>query len=166
MTTEEEDPGTAHTLEGMPTVEKTQPPPIPEDAEKKALDQLGSWVKSQGKKTTGAKGWLWGLLVGAIALATVAFFYYRAWQRGKELAKLKHARDVQQQEQQRENIDMQLAADEAQKKRLLGQAELREKAISAINDEIQAVQARKERDAKDIDAIRSWRDFDRHISGK
>lgn len=139
----------------------TKPNQPPEPNTKTTVGQVGDWVKNQDGKTN----WVWGLIVSAVGLAVVAFMYWRSWKKGHELAQLKHARDVQEQEKRQTFVRIGVESNKATVDKLMGVVAERKAEIQAIDQAIEQVEKRREADVKEIAAIRNWRDFDRHMSG-
>jgi len=125
--------------------------------------QLVDLVKSQRKRQTKAgKGtsWIWALFAAAVGFAVVAFLYYRAWAKGKELAKLKHARDVTEQDVLQKQAMDAVVANEEETQRLLAEAAKQERDIKVLDAVIAEETAKKDEYVKSIEKIRNWRDFD------
>lgn len=128
------------------------------------LDKLVDWTKGQGEKQSKRSnpwGWVTGLLVSAVALFTAGFLAWRARKQGKELAKLKHEKDVAEQKK---------ITSEASSKTIKNQvkaATLRADAVEAIekikelDKQIEEIEARRTKHEKQIDAVKNWDDVAR-----
>ncbi len=141
--------------------EKPKPKP-----EKVMLNQLESWVKSQGEKQQKrGKSWSWvsGLLVAAIAMLAIGFAYFRAWKQGRELAKLKHEKDVAKQELEVKKVtDLVTEREKTQAKKWVVIREAEDK-IVAIDAALKVLDEKKAETHATIDAMRNWDDVDRYL---
>ena len=161
----------------MPDKEDTQPgtPRAKKASEeavsvKKVTDELkglAGWV--QGKKAeavpTAAKagspwGWVVGLVVSAVVFLVLAFVGFALWRKGRELAKLKHEKDVAEEKKKQAEVDQ--AADKLMvRKAALG------KEIEELTDEIETAQkaislieSDREKLHEKINKITNWDDLD------
>jgi septal ring factor EnvC (AmiA/AmiB activator) len=135
---------------------------------KKLGNKLTEWVKGQGgKQQKRGKPWSWiaGLVVAAIAMLTIGIMYWRAWRQGKELAKLKHERDVAEQNKARAEVEDRVARNEEEAKKLLEEAAAADKRAAAIDAKLKEAADAKTKTDEDIDALKNWRDVDRYLSG-
>ena len=134
---------------------------------KGTLDKLTSWVKGQGEKQQNRKApWAWvtTLIVGAVALLAVGFMYYRSWKQGRELAKLKHERDVREEEAVQAKVaegmavtDRQIAEHKVEVRRTESRLERLDQELEKITNEATATRFV-------IDALKNWDDVDRYLS--
>lgn len=65
---------------------------------KEVLKSISNWFKTTGESKAASKSsvykWLLTIFVGAISLLGLAYAWYVQWKQGKELAKLRHEKDV------------------------------------------------------------------------
>ena len=97
-------------------------------------------------------------------MLAIGFFYFRAWQKGKELAKLKHERDVAKQELERKKVDDVIT--EREKTQALKWVRVREAEdkLKAIDVALKVVEDRKAKTDAEIDDLRDWNDVDRFLN--
>ena len=135
---------------------------------KKLVDKLTVWVKGQGGKQQERRApWSWvaGLAVAAVAMLAVGFMYWRAWRQGKELAKLKHERDVTKQTAARAELADRVTIREEEANKLLEEVVEADRRIVEIDRNLRETADAKTRTDEDIDALKNWRDVDRYLSG-
>lgn len=135
---------------------------------KTVLDQLATWVKDQGtaqKERSGAGGWLAGLGVAVVALIGIALLYWRDWNKGKELAKLQHEKDVALQEAKRAEALSRIKENENKIEELHARSDFYKARIVDIDKQIKTVDAVKAGAINDIDHLKNWRDVDRYLGG-
>ena len=137
--------------------------------EKAMMTQLESWVKSQGEKQPKrSKSWSWisGLLIAAIAMLAMGFAYFRAWKQGRELAKLKHEKDVAKQELERKKVsDLVTEREKAQAAKWVTIREAEDK-VTAIDVALKVLDEKKVRTHETIKALRDWDDVDRYLNSQ
>lgn len=133
---------------------------------KPALDKLSDLVKNQGEKQQDRSGLvklLAGIGIGLLAIGTIAFLYYRLWKQSRELAKLRHERDLAAErinqaklKKEVEGINksikvIDLATDKAQKE------------LKKLDDELLKTEIKTNETKKTIDDISNWRDLDNYL---
>lgn len=127
----------------------------------KILAQLKSLVDGNKKPAAeggGGKSWVSTLIIIAVTLAAMAVWAWISWRQGRELAKLRHAKEVERIRGDNKVIDDAVAKDRAEIDDLNKKYLDTEKALDAINARIKAAEAQHEADKRAISAIRSWRD--------
>jgi hypothetical protein len=136
--------------------------------EKLMLDKLADWVKGQGEpqqERARPVSWVTGLVIAAIAMMAIAFFYWRSWRQGKKLAKLLHEKDVLEQKAIQAEIDSKIKKtniEAARRRRAASEAWVKAK---ELDEQIRAATERKTRTTEEIDALKNWRDVDRYLDG-
>lgn len=125
----------------------------------KLLNQLKEIVASK-KETTkgGGKSWLGTLIIIAVVLVGIAVWSWISWNRGKELAKLRHEKNKAKIRKEQLELYTELAVHDekvAEAQREIDRAEM---TLSSIEASIKAEEKRYEADMRAIDSIRSWRD--------
>jgi len=136
------------------------------DAPKGTLDSVNKWVKDQGKKQESRStpmAWVTSLIVGAVALLAVGFMYWRSWKQGRELAKLKHEKDVAVQGEIRAKA--QSALDENNKAAAVHSLSVQKskQLVEKLEGDLKAIEARKVKTDAEINALKSWDDVDRYL---
>lgn len=135
---------------------------------KKTLDKLTGWVKGQGEKQQKRKApWAWvtTLVVGAVALFAVGFMYWRSWKQGRELAKLKHKRDVAEQEKKRTSVSEAIAVTDKKIRTHSLEAERAKKRVDELDKDLGKITNESNETREKIDALKNWRDVDRYLGG-
>lgn len=136
--------------------------------EKQMLDRLADWVKNQGSKQQDRPqpwSWVTGLLVAAIAMLAIGFFYWRSWRQGKKIAKLLHEKDVQEQEAAKAKVDRSVREtniEAARRRKRASEAYLR---AQELDRKVKEASDHRTKTAEEIDALKNWRDVDRYLSG-
>ncbi len=129
--------------------------------------KLLNWVKGQGSKQKERSGpWklISGLFVSAIAMAGLAFMYYRSWRQGKEIAKLKHERDVANQKKRSAALEFKVTTNK------LKEAALRKKRLEAsqrekkLNKVLKGLEKNETKNRNEIANLQNWRDIDSFLS--
>ncbi len=127
------------------------------------------WVEKQGVAQTQRNVlWRWIAWIGiaAVALGGVIVLYYKMWSKSRELAKLKHERDIAAENQIKAGVDAKVADE------LKGFREARADAAQATEDirkleeKINGAEIERLKLEGDIDALRSWDDVDRYLARK
>jgi YesN/AraC family two-component response regulator len=130
------------------------------------LDKITGWVKHQGEKQQKRKvpwNWVTGLIVGAVALLAVGFMYWRSWKQGRELAKLKHERDVTEQEKAQAKVSEAMAVNQRRALKHKMEAERLKIYIETINEDLGKITNETTETNKKIDSLKNWRDVDRYL---
>ena len=145
-----------------PTVKQPKPPqevPKLEDFE----GVLG-WVQKEKEKSKAEGkpwGWVMGLIAAVVVFIALAFAAYTAWKKGREIAKLKHKIDVDEEKK------LQVEADAKISKLVLEKANLESEAtqlwakIIKTKAEITKVELERKKLNEKIDKITSWEDVDK-----
>lgn len=135
---------------------------------KSVVERVVDWANSQGgEQKSRSRPWRWvvGLGIGAVVLFFIAFLTWRAFRQGRELAKLKHERDVGEQNKIRAEKEMLLEANERDISKYNAKVwELRGE-IKRIDDGIEAVEEENRRAKESIDALQTWDDVDKWLAG-
>jgi predicted nucleic acid-binding Zn-ribbon protein len=119
--------------------------------------------KEESQKNGTSWSWVTAAIAALLAFIGLAFAAYDAWKKGREIAKLKHEKDVAEEAKQKAEIEVKLTAEaELQKARQLLISNI-EKTIVGL--EVQIAEAEKERQAihAKIDQVTSWDDLDKLI---
>lgn len=153
-------------------------PHVPEEEPKtvkeveKTLDGILGWVQekkaeAEDPKTTTTKstpwGWVVGLVVAVLIFCALAFLAWRAWSKGREIAKLKHELDVKKEEERKAKINAELEKNKKQRKQLESKAVSITATVGKIKDEIKEAEDERRLAHKTIDEITSWEDVDKIV---
>ena len=132
------------------------------------LDKIVNWVKSQGEQQTDReKPWKWitGFVVAAVAMFGIGLAYWRARKQGKELAKLKHEKDVTEREIELGKLANQVARSQARTAILRERGKRAEERITEIDENLKEKMNATTRITQNIHALKNWDDVDRYLSG-
>ena len=144
-----------------------------EDIEK-ALDGILGWVQekkalAEDPKTVTTKsspwGWVGGVGVAVLVFFALAFLAWRAWSKGREIAKLKHEMDVKKEEETKAKINSLLEANKQQRKQLESKAASLASAVERIKGELKVAEDERKLAHETINKITSWEDVDSILGG-
>ena len=134
----------------------------------KALSGVTGWLYKQRteKQPARSRSWRWlpGMLIAGVAFIAAAVLAYKAWRRDKEIARLKHARDVNKQEELIKVEAMKVTAYQKRAFELQREAQAARFRINAIDSQLEEVQREYNEQSAKIQAIKNWRDVDRLLS--
>lgn len=152
--------------------DKPQPNEVPkiEEEVKDTLKGVLGWVQKQKvraadptQKVSTAKPWGWvvGLVVAVLVFGALAFLAWKAWSKGREIAKLKHELDVNKEEARQKVVNAAIARDKERREKL--ESEARELEIKAVRlkGEIAAAETERVNTHKAIEAVTTWEDVDK-----
>lgn len=129
----------------------------------KIKNMLLGWVKGQSETQQDRKGpWAWiaGLVVTLVSMAGLAFMAYREWKQGKEIAKLKHERDVAEEVKHRGEMAKQVTKNEVRAAVLRKKGRDAEEKIKELDEQLKGLEENATKNNQEIDALRNWRDVD------
>ncbi len=138
------------------------------DAEK-LVSYLVDWVKAQSSAQEGRKApWSWvvSLITGLVALSIVGFVYYRSWRQGKELAKLQHDKDVNEQLRLRGENARALATNKVQRAVLKKKGQEAAAKVKELDLQIKDLENAKNETIKDIEELNSWSGVDKLLASR
>lgn len=133
---------------------------------KDTLDGVLGWVqkeKAQAKDTgKGGSPWGWvvGLILAAIIFFALAFVAWQAWKKGKEIAKLKHKIDVDEETKRQAEVDAKLTSLEEKRKRLEEDARTLTVEIEEAKTKVAKLETERREAHATIDAVTTWEDVD------
>lgn len=138
-----------------------------EEEAKKVLDKLIDWVRAQGQSQQQASGswkWITGLLVTAVALFSIGIMYWRAHKQGKEIAELKHERDLAAQRARIAKFEEKAAKATVWRDTIRRRALKAVAQVKSLDAEIKELENVNSETKKTIDDLKNWRDVDRYES--
>jgi hypothetical protein len=121
------------------------------------------WVQKKKEKSK-AEGKSWGW-VGGLAMAVIVFFAlayaaYTAWKKGKEIARLKHKIDVNEEKKKAAEVDSKVEKNRVKSAELEVEAARLENLIGEGKRQIKKLEAERKAAHNQIDAVTSWEDVD------
>lgn len=146
--------------------EEKKPKEVTADDLKDTLKGVLGWVqKEKAQAKTAGKGgspwgWVVGLILAAIIFFALAFLAWRAWKKGREIAKLKHQIDVDKEKKRQAEVDAKLTSLEEKRKRLEEDARSLEVDIKEAKDEVAKLETERREAHATIDAVTTWEDVD------
>lgn len=129
------------------------------------IQKIVKWTEGHGsQQATRSTPWRWvvGLLVGAAAALFVGFLYYRAWKKGRELAKLKHEKDVLETKQKMAIINEKMSTNQHEMDLALIDFKHAKLATVKLEEKMRAVEADHKKSMEAVDALKTWDDVDRY----
>lgn len=126
-------------------------------------DKAVTWFKSKG--SGGNSSWVIKALMTIAMLSFLAYSSYTAYKRNKELARLKHARDVAYQEATRAEKSWEIGVVDAkieEKLRILEEAKVKS---AMFFKHVADLEAEHTYERFKIESIKNWDDMDAYLSG-
>lgn len=124
------------------------------------MNELLDKLKATSQNSGNVVGWLIGLLVLVLGTVAVAFLSYQLSKNGKELAKLKHEKDVAEEAKHQAEVASELLFLEERRKLAAEHAAEIEEEIAVMQEREVAFQVERDRLHQVIDRIQSWDDVD------
>jgi len=114
---------------------------------------------------TPASPWNWvvGLIVAAVVLIGLSILSWYLWSKGKELAKLRHEKDVAEMEKHTAEVQAELTVLEDKREDLQTKALECESKITELSIMIEKTEAERQAAHAKIDTLTSWDDVDRMV---
>jgi hypothetical protein len=131
---------------------------------KQKLDGLLGVVqtKKEESQSSGTQwGWVTAAIAALLAFVGLAFAAYDAWKKGREIAKLKHEIDVQEEMKIQAEIRSKLTTEEQIQKSQKLVAEQMAKQIEQTKAQIFLVEQERQEIHSKIDKVTSWADIDK-----
>ncbi len=130
------------------------------------VDTALSVVQDNKSKTqTGDGGWIGALVAGIIVIIVTAIFGYMAWRKGQAMAILLHEKAVKEEQAHQAAIDAVVAVNEEAVDVAMDAAEVAHAEIIRLEAARVVLEEEHAEVIKRIDAITSWSDVDRYLSG-
>lgn len=130
------------------------------DKFKNILTSIKDWfvAKGESKNTSNSSTykWLISLFVGALSLIGLAYAAWVQYKQGKELAKLKHEKDLAEQVLIREKLDARVNVEEDKSKDLEQKVKLSEIKLIEIDHNLTKAKDDHEQISNEIKAIDNW----------
>ena len=125
-------------------------------------DKAVAWFKNRGsdKKT----GWFTKVVMGLVVFAFVAYLAYKGNSKGKELAKLKHERDLAKEEEKQAKLDWELGELDSDIEEKLRKLQDAQEKLATLEGAIVSLGEAAEFERIKIEAIENWDDMDRYIN--
>jgi cell division protein FtsL len=144
-----------------PTVKKpVQPQEVPKLEDFKGV--LG-WVEKKKEKAKAEGkpwGWVAGLIAAVLVFFALAYAAYTAWKKGREIAKLKHKIDVDEEKKKAAEADAKIEANLMEKTKLEAEAIKLESSIATDKADILNLEAERKKLNAKIDKVTSWEELD------
>jgi len=125
------------------------------------LDKILDTVQDFKKKDQAGKGGtIAAIVAGILALVAVAIFAWKAWQAGKERAKLLHEKAVLEEKEHQADVDAELAECIDRRGELLDEALTLREEIHALEDAATRLEQERRAARNMINKISTWEDID------
>lgn len=130
------------------------------DKMKNVLDSLFSMAQKSHTKKSGKVGVILAFVLSFIA---IGFFYFEAWRKGAEHARLQHEHDVAAQKAAMAKIDAEVAETKAKELEALREAAAQEQRMSDIGRRLNEAELQHAEALNKISQIKSWDDVDSYL---
>jgi hypothetical protein len=120
-------------------------------------------AQPQGRTPASPWNWVVGLIVVAVVFVGLAFLAYYLWSKGKELAKLRHEKDVAEEAKHQAEVQSKLTVLEEKRTSLEVEARIQDSKIEQLRLSIQRAEAERQAAHAKLDTLTSWDDVDRLI---
>jgi hypothetical protein len=146
--------------------DKQEKKPDPKEEIRKTLDGILAAVqkKKDAAKVAGKSskpwGWVVGLILAVLVFIALAFAAWSAWKKGREIAKLKHKIDVDEEKKIQAETELKIALDEDLRKELEKEAIALKVTIDSDKKKIHRLEKERKAAHEKIDAVTSWEDVD------
>lgn len=144
-----------------PTVKQsTQPQEVPKLEDFKGV--LG-WVqkkKDESKASGQSWGWLMAVLAAVVVFVALAYAAYTAWKKGREIAKLKHKIDVDEEKKIAAEAEARININDRARAKLKEEAAVLGNLIEEGKKQIKELEEERKALNDKIDKITSWEDVD------
>ena len=133
------------------------------------LSKVTEWVSNQGKAQTersSPASWVMGLLVAAVAMIGLGIAYWRARKQGKEIAKLKHEKDVAARDKEQADLAHKITKSSVRAAKLRAKGRRAEITIEEVDRKLKEIEENATSTRSQIDALKNWDDVDRYLSSR
>lgn len=127
-------------------------------------DALNAVRRRQMTQST-TKGWIFAIIAVILSTVAIAVLYWKLRARGRELARLKHERDLEKEYEIQARVDAEVAESIAQAEDALERAEESAHRVEDLEDQITEVHEQRVRTLSVINALDTWEDVERYLSG-
>lgn len=135
--------------------------------DKLLADKTVAWFKDKGSPKTDnsdeKSGWVTRVVLGLLVFAVVAYLAYKATSKGKELAKLKHDRDLAAEETRQAKLDWDLGELDDEIAEKLKNLDKAQKELASLDKDLENLENTTEFERIKIEAIENWDDMDSYI---
>ena len=135
----------------------------------KVIEVVGEAVKDKTpkeEKKVSPWGWVSGLVVAAIGMLLLAGLSWWLNRKGRELAKLKHERDVLKARAHIDQVNANLATNNDEASRLVVRSAKASIKAGIIDEQVKEVERAAKAVKDKIDAIENWDGVDRFLAGR
>jgi len=138
----------------------------PKEEVRKTLEGILAIVekkKSEAKAagdTSKPWGWVVGLILAVLVFVALAFAAWQAWKKGREIAKLKHKIDTDEEKKKQAEINAEVAESEKKQKELEKEALTLKVKIDNNKNKIKWLEKERKEAHLKIDTVTSWEDLD------
>ena len=105
-------------------------------------------------------GWITGIVMVLAVVIGVAIMAWRAWKRGKEIAKLRHQVDVDQEAKHQAEVNTKLEENADFREALIESSQRLMARIEKTKDDIVKLESERRRIHSELNRVTSWEDVD------
>jgi len=116
--------------------------------------------KEESQKSGTSWSWVTAAIASILAFIGLAFAAYDAWKKGREIAQLKHEKDLAEEAKQKAIIEEKLTQDQIRQKSHQFLISNLESKIATLNTAIGNAEIQRKDIHNKIDKVTSWADFD------
>jgi len=120
----------------------------------------------QGRTPASPWNWVVGLIIAAVVFIGLAFLAYYLWSKGKELAKLRHEKDVAEETKHQAEVQAGLTVLDEKREALELVAHQAEGRIETLRMAIQRAETERQAAHARLDTVTSWDDVDKLIKDR
>lgn len=127
---------------------------------KKYLTKLKDWLTAKGESKNSSSSsiykWVLGIVVGAISLLGLAYAAYVQYKQGKELAKLKHEKDLAAEKLKQDELKAKIATHELDIVESLKNIADSKQELKDLEEKLKKAEEDNKRISDEINAIDNW----------
>lgn len=128
------------------------------------MNKLVEFVENYRKSNpTGWRRWVYGTIAVVIVLVLVTVFGIREALRQRDIANLKHERDVLKQTARASEVDAELATIVSVRQTHQDAADVALGKAEELEDQVKELEARSSASSALIESLKSWDDVDDHV---
>lgn len=128
--------------------------------------KVTAWIAGQGQKQEERSSvwkWIVSAIVGVLALGAIAWLYFKLWRQSKELAQLRHDRDVAAEKVVRAEVESKIVDNLEAYRVARADAFTAHHQVETLKNAIDRVEVEHKQVREAVDALQNWDDVDRYL---